>query len=180
MTSTQQFAPAPNPDLEERVEFEDYWGFEEKHTFTLPDGKQQIFFQSLNEGAKTKFQKATNKDIHLNRQTQDARIKTDPAGERHELILASVTGWTLVKKNANTGAFEPVPFSTGSPGSQVGQWLQVANPVIVDALEEAIRKANPWMMDDMSTEQIDKEIERLYDLRKQVEERQNKQAAFQS
>lgn len=165
--------------MENEVQYEDYFGFEEHHAFTLPDGRQQIFFASLNEGTKTKFQQKINKDIHLNRQTQDARIKTDPAGERHELIMASVTGWSLMRRN-KAGSWEPVPFSGERPGSELHKWLQVANPVIVERLEEAIRKANPWLNADMTVEQVDQELERLTDLRKELVERDRRDADFQS
>lgn len=170
--------PAPMPPIVEEVQYEDYFGFESYHEFTLPDGKQKIFFTSLNEGQKTKFQQKINKDIHLNQQTRDARIKTDPAGERHELILASVTGWTLKRRSPRSGQWEDVPFSGERRGSELDKWLQVANPVIVEKLEEAIRKANPWMLAEMTVEQIDEEIKRLEDLRKDVIERERREADF--
>ncbi len=174
---TDESGPATAPVIEETV-YEDYFGFSSHHTFTLPDGKQQIFFTSLNEGQKTKFQQKINKDIHLNRATQDVRVKTDPAGERHELIMASVTGWSLMKRHPETGQWMPADFSTGSPGSEVAKWLAVANPVVVEKLEAAIRKANPWLTDDMTVEQVDEEIERLTDLRKEIVAREEKKADF--
>lgn len=187
MTSAQAPTAAPESGpqvvtgtavpMAEEVQYEDYFGFESHHEFTLPDGRQKIFFTSLNEGQKTKFQQKINKDIHLNRQTQDARIKTDPAGERHELILASVTGWTL-KRRSKTGGWEDAPYSGERPGSELHKWLQVANPVIVEDLELAIRKANPWLQAEMTVEQVDEEIKRLEDLRKELVERDRREADF--
>ena len=145
----------------------DYFGFEQEHVFTFPDGKTQIWFRSMNEGDRANFQRQTNRDVSLERQTGNARIRTDPAGERKALILASCTNWNLHRKNPNTLQMEPVPFSGGKPGSTLDQWLTQANPKIVDALEEAIRKANPWLVGDMSLDDIDREIERLQEMREE-------------
>lgn len=171
-------APVADPDIETVEQYEDYFGFDETHTFTLPDHRQQIFFKSMTEGMRARFQKQTNRDIHFNRQTSDARLSVDPAVERWALISISVTGWSLKRRN-RTGQWEDAPFSTGSPGSELNKWLDLANPSVVADLEDAIRKANPWLLDDMNVEQIDQELERLTDLRKQVIERESKEAAFQ-
>lgn len=151
-------------------EFVDYFGFGRDEVFTLPDGKQHIYFKVMNEGQRASFQKRTSKDIKFNRASGDAAIKADQAEERHELIMSSVTGWDLRRRGA-TG-WEIVPFSGGSPQSELGKWLKVADPKIVDDLELAIRRANPWMQADMTVEEIDKEIERLQDMRKDVEARE--------
>jgi hypothetical protein len=164
------------PAVEETY-YEDYFGFEANHEFVLPDGRQKIFFKAMNEGAKTKYQQKINRDIHLNRASQDVRVKTDPAGERHELIMASVTGWSLMRRDKQ-GQWVPAEFSNNSPGSTLAQWLDKADPVLVEKLETAIRKANPWMIDDMTIEQVDEEIGRLTDLRKDIVARKEKEADF--
>lgn len=148
----------------------DYFGFGDEQVFTLPDRRQTISFKVMNEGERAKFQKKTSKDIKFNRTSGDAAIRADQAEERHELIMTSVTGWSLMR--LGPGGWQPVPFSTGSPSSALAKWLQIADPRIVDELELAIRRANPWMQADMTVEEIDKEIERLQDLRKEVAERE--------
>lgn len=145
---------------------EDYFGFGESQKFFFPDGVSFIEFQIMNEGQRREFQKKTNRDITFNRGTNDARIKADPAEERHALITSSVTGWNLVRNG------QPIPFSKGTPGATLEQWLKVANPKIVDDLEFAIRKANPWMQAEMTVEEIDKEMARFAELREQVLERE--------
>jgi len=175
--------PAPAGDAPvlptQDEQYEDYFGFDEQKVYTLPDGKQQIFFQVMNEGQKSKFQQKTNRDIHVNRGTNDMRIKADPAGERQALIESSVTGWTLKRRNKVTGQWEDAPFSnTGSPGDELHKWLNAANPRLVEELEDAIRKANPWLQADMTVEQIDEEIQRLHDLRAEVVTKNEKDAAF--
>ncbi len=156
---------APVPELEEKV-YEDYFGFDETERWFFPDQKQYIEFHVMNEGQRAKFQKLTNKDITLRRQSGDASIKVDPAEERRALLTSSVTGWLIYRQG------EPVPFSIGSPGANFEQWLDRANPKLVDDLEFTIRKANPWMQADMSVDQIDEEMDRLRELREQAVERQ--------
>jgi hypothetical protein len=170
---------APGGGVGGEEQYEDYFGFDTTEVYTLPDGKQQIFFKVMNEGQKVKFQQKTNRDIHVNRASNDMRIKADPAGERQALIESSVTGWTLKKKVG--GQWVDAPFSNnGSPGDELHKWLAVANPRIVEELEDAIRKANPWLQADMTVEQIDEEIQRLHDLRAEVVAKNEKDAAFQA
>lgn len=149
--------------LEEEV-YEDYFGFDAKHQFFLPDNKQYIEFQVMDEGRKAKFQMMTNRDVVLERQSGNARMKVDPASERHELLKNSVTGWRMMRKNSNN-QWEPVPFSIGSPGAEFEKWLNRANPSIVEDLEKAIRKANPWLIGEMTVEDIDREMDNLRELR---------------
>lgn len=166
-----QFQP-DNPAVVPAADYVDYFGFAQEESYTLPDGRQQIFFRKMNEGDRFAYQKKTSKDIKFNRATNDAAVRNDVAEERHELIMTSVTGWSLMR---NTGAgWEPVPFSKGSGNSTLNSWLKVADPKIVDELEIEIRTANPWMQADMTVEEIDKEIDRLTVLRKEVEERDAK------
>lgn len=159
-----------NPAVVAADEYQDYFGFGQNETFTLPDGKQQIFFKVMNEGERAQFQKKTSRDIKFNRSSGDAAIRADQAEERHELIMISVTGWSLMKRV--NGTWIQAPFSTGSPGSELGQWLKVANPKVVDDLEFAIRLANPWMQAEQTVEEIDKEMARLAELREQALERE--------
>ena len=159
-----------NPAVIDAEEYQDYFGFGEQQEFVLPDGKQKIFFKVMNEGERAKFQKKTSRDIKFNRSSGDAAIRADVADERTELIMTSVTGWTL--KRRSPSGWEDAPFSTGGPHSDLAKWLQLANPKIVDDLQLAIRKANPWMQEDMSVEEIDKEIANLQELRDKALERE--------
>ena len=158
----------------------DYFGFEEEGVFTFPDGKTKIWFRAMNEGDRANFQRQTNRDVSLERQTGNARIRTDPAGERKALILASCTNWNLHRKDPVTGQMVPVPFSGQKPGSALDQWLTKAQPKLVDALEEAIRKVNPWLVGDMSLEDIDREIERLQEMREEKVKLEAEKEAFRS
>lgn len=154
------------PAADDEVSFGDYWGSDEQVKHYLPDGKQFFVIQIMNEGAKSKFQKMTNSDLVVGRDNT-ATVKMDPARERHELIKASVIDWYLMQKEKD-GSWSPAPFSKRN----LEAWLDVAPPKIVEDLEFAIRVANPWLQSEMTVEEIDKEIDRLETLRKQVKERE--------
>lgn len=163
--------PAAVADVTEAQAYEDYYGFTETEKWFFPDNKQYIEFQRMNEGARARFQQKTTKDITVVRGSGDAKMKVDPATERHELLAASVKGWHVVRKNKDD-QYVPVAFTIGSPGAEFEKWLQVANPKLVDDLEAAIRKANPWLNADMTIEDIDKEMDRLRELKEEVQARE--------
>lgn len=146
---------------------QDYFGFGAEERYYFPDGVTYISFRIMNEGQRKKFQQGTSRDIKFNRATNDASIKADPAQERWQLITTSCTGWNLVRRNPARDTLEPIMFNS----KLLEQWLEMADPKVVDDLEMAIRRANPWLQADMTVEEIDKELERLQDLRKEVQDR---------
>lgn len=163
--STDQIVQ-PQPVVAEQPVPADYWGTDEVHKHYLPDGVQYFEFKIMNEGDKVKFQKLTNQDLVVGRD-QSARVRVDPAAERHTLIKTSVTNWYLLKGG------EVVGFSP----QMLEKWLSVADPKIVEELEAKIRMANPWMQAEMTLEAVDKEIDRLTEVRKQIVEREAGEAA---
>ena len=158
--------PTPQPEIVNAPAPVDYFGFAEERRYTFPDGQQYITFSVMNEGAKARFQKMTQRDLVLERQSGNARMKMDPGAERHELILASVTDWHLFRQGI------PVPFSTRA----LKDFLDLANPKLVEDLEKEIRKANPWLMAEMTVEDIDREIENLQEMRAAAVERERGEA----
>lgn len=166
----QVAATEPVDNLED---FEDYWGFEEFHTFVMPDGKQTITFKTLTEGDIALFNKMLRRDVVVEKRTGDARFRMDQSEERRALILVAVTGWTMRRRHSRTGQWEMAPFSSGNLGSEVDKWLQKANPAIVADLEAEIRKANPVLMPATAetVEAIDKQIDELMQQRREIEAR---------
>lgn len=137
----------------------DYFGIPSTQRHIFPDGISYVEFQPMNEGAKAKFQKATSRDLIIERQSGNARTSVDPATERHELLLASITGWNLKRGNSS------INFSDRA----LKDFLQLGDPKIIEGIEKTIRKANPWLLNDLSVEDIDKEIENLKELRVEAE-----------
>lgn len=140
--------------------YEDYFGFNALERWNFPDGKQYIEFRVMNEGQKSKFQTKTQRDLVLERVSGNARMKVDQAQERHALLTTSVVGWKVVRKTLQ-GSFEDVPYSDRA----FNEWLEGADPKIIESLEKAIRKANPWLLAEMTVEDIDREIENLKEMR---------------
>jgi hypothetical protein len=161
LTGTLQFPPADADEFEPAGE--DYWSFGKKHKFMLPDGKQWIEFIEMDEGARTLYQKATRTDLTLEKRTGDTRLRMDIGGQRYHLIDSSVTAWNMFRRKLN-GGWEAVPFSKGSAGSTLAQWQARANPTIIDDLVKEINKANPWLMGEMSLDDMIKERDSLDEL----------------
>lgn len=171
--TTQDAMAKAGVDTTEPV-FYDYFGFSDEERHYLPDakGRQSEFYlvlRRMNEGAKAAFQKKTSRDLRVERTTGNAVLKMDPGAERHELIKQSVVGWNLKRRNPkNPQVIEDAPFDA----SNLTRFLEGADPRIIEDVEKAIRKLNPWLMDEMSVEDIDREIENLQEMRKVAVERE--------
>lgn len=160
------------------ADYQDYFGFDERQRWFFPDGKQWIEFKKLTEGERAKYLKSTRSDVHLSQKTGEARIPFDQSEDRKQLLLHSITDWHLVRivGQGPGRRVTPIGFPDGpggrSPGGAIGKWIDNANPAILGQLEKAIRMANPWLLNEMSSEQIRKEIEDLTELLKAAEERE--------
>lgn len=139
----------------------DYFGFEENHTVPLPDGKSFILHQTLNEGSRRQYLNNVNREVRLQKQSGDAILKMQTGEERHALLTSAIVGWDLVRKNDKTGEIEKVPFSA----QNLKRFLDSANPKIVDVIEKDVRKHNPWLMQDVTVEDIDEQIAELEEMR---------------
>lgn len=143
----------------EEVAFQDYFGFEELHKWYFPDKKQWITFKVMSEGDRAQYQKQTSRDVTLERQSGNARIKVDPGEERQILVSQSVTGWFLYKEG------KEYPYSD----QNFKAWYVRANPKLIDSLVDAIREQNPWLVtDSMTVEAVDEEIAKLQETREKL------------
>jgi DNA helicase TIP49 (TBP-interacting protein) len=184
-TDTEYVAPVATPEqvasaeeamraagvATEEVAYDDYFGFAESEQVFLPDGRQYVEITVLNEGKKKNYQNTVNRDVVIQKATGDAKMKMAQGDERHALLKAAITGWHLVQRNKDTGEFREIGFSN----TNLNKFLDSAPPRVIELIEKAIRKANPWLMADLSLEDIDKEIANLQELRqKKVEEEEGK------
>jgi hypothetical protein len=155
---------------QEGVVYDNYWGVDETFKYDLPDGKQFFEIRPMNEGAKVRFQKLTNKAVRMNQQSGEASFDIDPAEERHTLILQSVIGWKIMQPDPQApGGFSEYPCPPEGDSRQrraLEGLLERFNPKVIQDLEFFIRQKNPWMQADMSIEDIDKEIDRLEQLKR--------------
>lgn len=155
--------------------YENYYSFDETERWYFPDGKQWIDFKKLTEGDRAKYLKATRSDVHLNQKSGEARIPFDQSADRKELLLHSISDWhiVLISGDGANRRVTPIAFNPNrTAGGTTGQWIDKANPAILAQLEKAIRKANPWLLNEMSAEQIRKEIADLEELLVAAEKRE--------
>ncbi len=153
----------------------DYFGYAGGgQRFYLPDGISYFEFKAMNEGEKKKFQKNTSRDLTV-KKGGDASMRMDVAEERWQLILTVTTGWNLGRM-LGPDNFQAVPFSDRA----VAGWLEIADPKIVADYEFAIRKANPWLQGDMSSQDIQDEIDRLTELKRDVKAEEDRKALSSS
>lgn len=140
----------------------DYFGFSRTQKHMLPDNISYIEIKALNEGEKKKYQDKVSKDLVLERGSGNARMSVLQGTERHELIREAMVDWNLKRGG------QPVPFNKVN----VGDFLTLSDPKIVEDLEKAVRKLNPWLMADMSVEDIQREIDNLEEMKTEAEKRE--------
>jgi hypothetical protein len=144
---------------------QDYFGFESVDRIKLPDGTSYIEHRILNEGQRRKYLNKVNREVKVQRATGDAVMKMAPGEEKKALLEAAICGWNLMRNG------QPVPFNT----KNLDEFLDKANPKVIDLIEKEIRKGNSWLQADMSVEDIDREITQLQELRQQkLEEEEGK------
>jgi len=151
--------------VNQRVQ-EDYFGFQATERYTFPDGLTYVEFSVMNEGQKLKFQKATGRDIVLQR-SGDARMRMDPGSERHELIKTCIVDWNLTRNG------QLVPLNPRN----LDDFLKLTNPRLVEEIEKAIRKANPWLLGDMKPADIRQQIDDLEEMYRIAVEREEGEAS---
>lgn len=161
---------------EESVQ-EDYWGTDETYKVFLPDGKSYMECKYLSDGDRRKYQKAISRDVRLNKASGDAILQMTVGEEKVALILGAVVDWNLVRKDKKTGQLIPVPFSGGTKGSNLSQWIDVTRPQNVDHVFNEIAKNETWLNADVTVEAIDEQIADLEKLKAElIKEAEGKEA----
>lgn len=153
--------------------FIDYFGTDETYEVELPDGYSVLTCKQLTEGDRKKYQKAGNKEVRVHRQSGDAFFKIATPEEREALLEAAIVGWNLQRSNKSTGRMEPVSCTP----QNVKEFLNKTSPTIIDIIEKAVRKHEPWLTDSLSVEDIDKQIEELQEIRQEMVEREEGKAS---
>lgn len=160
----------------------DYFGVDTEEKFVMPDGVSYLVLKKLDEGTRRKFLNDTNKDITIDRQTQAMKMKMGVGDDRFYLLRRAIIGWNLHRANSQ-GQMVPVPFNAGGDskssfeGSNLAQFLNMADPTLIDRIEIKVRQMNPWLMQDLTAEQIDEQIAQLEEMKKVLKERDEGKAA---
>lgn len=167
---TMQAMREAGVSTEEHVQV-DYFGFDEVHRVMLPDGKSWIEHKTLNEGARRKYMNRVNREVRLQK-SGDAYMKMATGDERHVLLEEAIVGWNLVRADKN-GEPKPLQFTQANRNA----FLEAAPPAIIDLIEKDIRDKNPWLVGDVTIEDIDEQIAELQELReKKVAEAEGKES----
>jgi hypothetical protein len=152
----------------EDKQYVDYFAEPETHRYYLPDGKQYFDYQELREGGKALYEKATNKDIRVQRATGDARLAVDPATQRQVMIRLSVVDVLVFQRG------ERLEFNKDKPGKFWEIVFERFPAKLVQDLYEDIQKVNTWLAADDDLEALKEERERLDERIERAEEEQAK------
>jgi hypothetical protein len=133
----------------------DYFGVDERHRVTLPDGVSWVEHKTLTEGERREFLKKVQKEVRLQRATGDAFMNMSQGEERKALLEVAITNWHLTRGG------QEVQFSK----AELNTFLTVGPPKIIDLIEEDVRRVNGWLQGDITVEDIDREIESLTKMR---------------
>ncbi len=143
-----------------------YFGFDETKQAMLPDGISYLSHRVLTEGRRRDYLKRLDRTVRVQNVTRDALMKTPYGEERKALLQVAVIGWNLIGEDGNS-----IPFNDRN----LEKFIDGASPMIIDHVHDQIAEANPWLQNDVSVEDIDKEIETLNELReKKIEEEEGK------
>lgn len=152
---------ANSPVVTNDYEQDDYFGFNDEKNVLFPDGKTYVTLSALNEGARKKYQNNQSREMTVERQTQNIKLKVESGEERHALLVEAIVDWNLVRRDPKTGDPKPVRFTK----AELRLFLESTKPSIVDLIEKEVRAMNPWLRSEMTVEDIDKTIEELQEQR---------------
>lgn len=145
--------------------YEDYFGFEQTDRVDLPDGKSWVEFKVMDEGGRRQYLNAQNKKVTIRKGSGDAEMELAPGNDKYNLLKLTITNWNL-RRGPNR---EPVPFNKKA----LDEFLNGSNPRIIDLIHREVTLAHPWLLDQMTVEDIDQEIENLNKMREVVEKRES-------
>lgn len=137
----------------------DYYGTDLQYQVFFPDEVTFVTCKTMTEGDRQKYQSATNRDVKISRQSGDMHLKLSTGEERMALLTSAIVGWNVVRAGV------PVPFSSGSPGSELNKFILQAPPKLIDHIERGIRKKEVWLLGEATVEDIDEQIANLQEQR---------------
>lgn len=146
----------------EEVKIVNYFGTPETKRFFVDKTQTQYFeYAALTEGGKAKYERATNKDIRVQRTTGDAKLAVDPATERQTLVKLSTVNAVIYAPSKATGEMQPLSFNPKSPTEFWDKVFEAFPPKIIQDFYKAIREENPWMKADEDLEALEIEHKNL-------------------
>ena len=144
----------------------DFFGEDDIYTVPLPGSQSQyVVIKALNEGERRKYLDRTNRDVKMDR-TGNATLRTTPGSDRYELLKIAIVDYNLkvgdgYKNLANGG------------NGLLEKFLTQSRPTVIDEIVREVNKRNPWLLAEMSVEDIEREISNLQEM---LEEKKKQEA----
>lgn len=155
---TQVEGPFPSEvETEPEIILGDYWTAKpEPRRWYFPDGKQYLLYEPMTYGKRTEYQTKTAQDINMERGGTNIKMRANMGSENHQLIVISTVGWNIYRDG------KAQTFGKGTPGSPLEQFLaQFQRPELLDDYIKVLRDANPWLLGDVSSKDIQGQIDEL-------------------
>lgn len=158
--SVAETVPAdPGPsDLHPRVS---YFGVSTTYDVSIGNDGSYVRVKKMLEGDRRKYQNAINKGVTIAQQTGDAKIELAPGDQRYFLLKNAIVGWDLVENG------QPVQFNDAAKEMLLQRGLVDPNTGkdYLDDVEHQVRLHNPWLLDDVTVDKLNEQIERLTEVR---------------
>lgn len=129
---------------------------------------QYVTCKIFNEGDRRKWQSAGTKDVRVDKVKGDAYFKVNTPEERKALLDIAIVDWNLRSRRKGEDGLTPIPFN---PANKT-KFLTETSPSVIDQIEKEIRKHEPWLMDNMKVEDIDRQIMDLQELKEDLVRRE--------
>jgi len=139
----------------EELEVVDFFAFKETKEVYLRDTQQYLTIKRLTEGDRRKYMNATSREVKF-AQGGSTSMALRPGDDRRALLETAVCGWNVSRNG------KPVDFNTRN----FAAFLDAVDPTLIDEVEKEVRAYNPWLMADVTVEDIDEQLAELEELRK--------------
>lgn len=147
MSETPEVTPAP-------AARSSIFALNKTKVVTLSDDVTTVTVKAMNEGERRVYANSTQKPFKLS-QDGEAEVTPTPGDDRHALFMSTISDWSIVRDG------EPWPYSKAN----LRTLLLEADSGEMDKVEEAAREINPFLLDDVTVESLEEEIEKLQKLR---------------
>jgi len=133
----------------------DFFSFKETKEVELRGSGQFVTIKKFTEGDRRKYMNTTSREVKF-AQSGQTSMDLRPGDDRRALLEIAISGWS-VQRNGRPLEFTP---------RNLGTFLDSVDPSLVDEIEDAVRDYNPWLLNDVTIEDIDAQIAELESLRK--------------
>lgn len=126
----------------------DYFGTDQKFELVLPDGVSKIFHKKLTEGDRKQYLDASTRGFSMDPDTRRMFMSGTAGTSKHVLLKLAICGWEMYRGDVQ------VPFNDAI----LSEFLEKADPSVIDVIEKDIRGKNPWIVAAETPEKIEKKV----------------------